>query len=85
MPEQREEIGRARLEDPWSGILRKRRATSIRIGRCAAGRWLLKNFRRIKTRTTPRQRRSSRFGASALALAVSAHPSLGNYGIIYGF
>ena len=32
----------------------------------SAGCWLLKNFRRIKTRTMPRQRRSSRFDASAL-------------------
>ena len=31
-------------------------------------RWLLKNFRRVKTRTMPRQRRSSRFDASALAI-----------------
>ena len=66
MPEQREKIGRARLEVPCNGILAKRRASTFRIGRCAAGRWLLKNFRRIKTRTMPRQRRSSRFDASAL-------------------
>ena len=68
MPKQKEKIGRARLEVPCNGILAKRRATTFRIGRCAAGRWLLKNFRRIKTRTMPRQRRSSRVDAPALPL-----------------